>query len=70
MLKPEQMKEQAPRFLIEFDEISKQVVLTKDTSKSGVLISTKRAIQWVNAGVEDLECRSKEEMLELLNSWL
>lgn len=70
MLKPEQMKEHAHRYLIEFDEISKQVVLTKDTSKSGVLISTKRAIQWVNAGVEDLECRTKEEMLELLNSWL
>lgn len=68
MLSIAQMKEQAPKYQLCFVEDSKQVFLIKP--KSDMKLSSERAIEWVNAGVDDLDCRSKEQMLMLLNSWL
>lgn len=68
MLSTAQMKEQAPNYSLCFCEDVKVVYLIK--SKGDVKISIERAIEWVNAGVDDLDCRSKEQMLTLLNSWL
>ena len=68
MLNPERMKEQAPKYQLSIDSYSKEVYLIK--SSGDVQISTKRAIGWVNAGIDDLDRRSKEQMLEILKSWL
>lgn len=67
MLNNEQMKQQAEKYQLYFDEIQEQVFLLKP--KGHVRITTQRAIEWVNVGIDDLDCRSKERMLELLNSW-
>ena len=68
MLSTAQMKEQAPNYSLCFIEDSKIVCLIKP--KGDVKLSIERAIEWVNAGIDDLDCRSKEQMLEILNSWL
>ena len=71
MLTLEQMKERVSNYMILFDEDLKEVSITKGSGQTTwVTISTKRAIEWVEAGIDDLDCRSKNEMLELLNSWL
>ena len=71
MLTLEQMKERVADYMIEFDVDFKEASITKGSGQTTwVTVSTKRAIQWVEAGIEDLDCRSKERMLELLNSWL
>jgi hypothetical protein len=68
MRKPEQMREDARKYMLAFGEDSKEVWLMK--GQSFVTITAKRAIDWVMAGIDDLDCRSEEEMLELLNQWL
>ena len=70
MLSPERMKEQAPKYQIYFDEDTKEALIAKDSNQTWVKVSIKRAIDWVNAGIDDLDCRSKKEMLEMLNTWL
>lgn len=68
MLKQEQMKEQVNKYQIEISEWNQTVYLLKP--KGQVKLSTARAIAWVEAGIDDLDCRSKEQMLEILKSWL
>ena len=68
MLNQEKMKEQVHKYQLCFIEDSKIVCLIKP--KGDVELSIERAIEWVNAGIDDLDCRSKEQMLEILNSWL
>ena len=61
----EQMKLEAKKYLLSIDDSAGEVYLVK---KSGyVQISAKRAIDWVNAGIDDLDCRSTERLLEILN---
>lgn len=70
MLKLEQMKEQVSNYMIEFDEVFKEVNITKGSGQtSWVTVSIERAIQWVEAGIKDNDCRTKQEMLDLLESW-
>lgn len=64
----DKMKEQARNYLLEIKEEEKRCYLLK--SKGEVEITPKRAIEWVNADIDDLDCRSKKEMLEILNSWI
>ena len=67
MLSLEQMKQQVEKYQLWFNEDAQRVYLLKD--KGNVKLSIVRAIDWVNAGIDDLDCRSKDEMLKLLNSW-
>ena len=68
MIKSNHMEEQAQKYCLGFVLDDKEVYLCKH--QSDVKLTTKRAIDWVNAGITDLDCRSKEKMLEILNSWL
>jgi len=68
MLNQEKMKEQVHKYQLCFIEDSKIVCLIKP--KGDVKLSIERAIEWVNAGIDDIDCRSKKEMLEMLNTWL
>jgi len=72
MLSPERMKEQVYNYQISFDERIKEAYVIKGSGNSSkwVKVTTQRAIEWVNAGIDDIDCRSKKEMLEMLNSWL
>lgn len=66
MRKPEQMREDAKKYLLAFGE--KEVWLVKGNGY--VEITAKRAIDWVLAGIDDLDCRSEQKMLDLLNEWI
>lgn len=70
MLNSVRMNEQVSKYLMSIEDDCKKVYIVKDGSQNWVKISTERAIEWVNAGIEDIDCRSKEEMLQILNSWL
>lgn len=71
MLTQLQMKEQVQNYQICFDTDRKQASIIKGSGQGTWLnISIERAIDWVNAGIDDLDCRTKEEMLTLLKSWL
>lgn len=71
MLTLEQMKERVDNYMITFDVDFKEASITKGAGQTTwVTVSNKRAIQWVEAGIQDLDCRSKERMLELLNTWI
>lgn len=67
MLTLEQMKNKLDDYQLAFVEDEKMIYLIK--SKGQVKLSIERAIEWVNAGIDDLDCRTKNQMLELLNSW-
>jgi hypothetical protein len=71
MLNPEKMKEAVRNnnYMIEILDSDKEAYLIK-TAHNQVKITTNRAIAWVEAGIKDLDCRSKEEMLKILRSWL
>lgn len=68
MLNTEKMLQQVKNYQLEILENSKEIFLNKPSGD--VKLTVKRAIEWVNVGIKDLDCRSKEEMLELFNSWL
>lgn len=68
MRKPEEMREEAKKYMLAFGEDSKEVWLIKRQGYVG--ITAKRAIDWVLAGIDDLDCRSEKEMLDLLNQWI
>lgn len=68
MRTPEQMKGDAQKYLLAFDEDDKQVWLVKGNGY--VELRAKRAIDWVLAGINDLDCRSEEKMLEILKRWI
>lgn len=71
MLTLEKMKEQVNKFQITFDEYSKEAFVTKGLGQTNwVKVSIERAIDWVNVGIEDIDCRDKQDMLDLLNSWI
>jgi len=67
MVKKEQMQLEALKYLLSFEEWNKTVFLVK--RKGAVKLTYKRALEWVEAGIEDLGCRSKEEMIGLLKNW-
>lgn len=69
MLTPERMKEVVPNYLIQIDEDTKSIAITKGGRSDWIRISVKRAIDWVNAGIEDLDGRSQDELLEILENW-
>lgn len=70
MLTLEQMKERVLNYQMSFDEDFKEVLITHGSGQTTwVKVSYDRAIDWVNVGIDDLDCRSKDEMLELLNKW-
>jgi hypothetical protein len=68
MLTVEQMKLQASNYMLDISEDTKNVYLLK--TKGDVKISHKRALDWANAGISDLDCRSKQEMIDLFTSWI
>jgi len=71
MLTLEQMKERVDNYMITFDVDFKEASITKGIGQTTwVTVSNKRAMQWVEAGIQDLDCRSKERMLELINTWI
>lgn len=67
MLNREQMKQRIKEedYCLCIYEEDEQVWLLKHRGE--VRITPQRAIEWVEAGIEDLDCRSKETMLEVLN---
>ena len=68
MLNNEKMLQEVKSYQLEIMEDTKEIYLSK---RSGaVKLSIKRAIEWVNLGITDLDCRTKSEMLKLFNSWL
>lgn len=69
MLNLEQMKQaiKSNDYMLNFVETSKEVYLLKYTGD--IQLTVKRAIQWVEAGISDLDCRTQEEMLQILKSW-
>lgn len=66
----DQMKQEVSKYQIWFDEDSQKVFITKGSGQTTwVKVSYKRALQWIEAGINDLDCRSKQEMNEIVNSW-
>ena len=66
----DQMKQEVSKYQMWFDQNDKKVFITKGSGQTTwVKVSYKRALQWVEVGIDDLDCRSKEEMIELINSW-
>lgn len=65
MLSQEKMKEQAQKYMLTIEKDGTPYILKRT---AWVKVSTKRAIEWVNAGIDSLEGYSKSEMLELLNN--
>lgn len=61
----EQMKVEAVKYMLTFDVNLGIIFLMK--SKGDVIISPKRARLWVEAGVQDIDVSTKEEMLESIN---
>jgi hypothetical protein len=68
MVQKEQMKLEALKYLLSFETWNQTVFLVK--KKGAVKLTYQRALEWVEAGIDDLECRSKEEMIDLLNTWM
>ena len=67
MLSQNKMKEQARKYILTIESDGTAYILK---SNAWVKVSIKRAIEWVNAGIDSLEGYSKEEMLKLLNTYL
>ena len=70
MLSNEKMRDQASKYLIDVCEEYKECVITRGGNSNWVAVSLKRALQWVEAGIEDLNCKSQKEMKELIEGWL
>lgn len=70
MLSKEKMVQQVSKYQISFDMENKEVFIAKDGNDDWVNLTYKRAIEWVEAGIDDLDCRSQEKMLTILNSWV
>lgn len=70
MISKDKMKQEAINYTMHFNEDFKHVSFTNGRYSDWIKLSYKRAIEWVEAGVQDLDCRSKKEMLELLNQWI
>lgn len=70
MLSNENMRAEAKKYLIEINEEERSIAITKGRHSNWISISVTRAIEWVNAGIEDLEGKSKKQMLEILNGWI
>jgi tRNA(Phe) wybutosine-synthesizing methylase Tyw3 len=68
VLDNQKMREQAQKYILEIDVKERAAYLLKH--KGGITLSTERAIEWVNAGIDSLEGYSKKEMLEILKKWL
>lgn len=68
MLTLQQMEQQVDKYLLEFIEDDKEIYLLK--TKGEVKITCERALQWIEAGITDLDCRRKNEMIELINEWI
>jgi hypothetical protein len=70
MLTVEKMKEQLEDYQMWFDESQKKVYIAKGCGTvNWVKVSYKRALQWIQVGIDDLDCRTEEEMINLINSW-
>ena len=70
MLSLERMKEQVKDYQIYFDESDEKVYITKGSGMTNwIKISYKRALKWINVGIDDLDCRSKQEMINLISLW-
>lgn len=67
MIKQEQMKIEATKYLLSLEDWCQTAFLIK--SKGDVKVSHKRAIEWINAGIDSFEGYSKQEMLDIINSW-
>lgn len=61
----EQMRAEAHKYMFSFDTEFAYIFLMKP--KGEVVITPKRARLWVEAGVPDLDVRSTEKMLEVIN---
>lgn len=68
MLNQQKMTEQVSRYQMGFVLDSKEVFIIKDSNDEWVKVSYKRAVEWINAGIDDIDCRSKEQMLKLVSS--
>ena len=70
MLTLEKMKERVSKYQMYFDDDFKEVLITQGVGQTRwVKVSYDRARQWIEAGIDDLDCKSKEQMLELIDSW-
>lgn len=64
----EQMKLEASKYLLQIYKNDGECYLVKHSGY--VKISVKRAIDWVNAGIKDIDCKDTNKMLEVLNTML
>lgn len=67
MLSREKMKERIKKYdwVLWFDETMRKVYLNFE-----VKLSYQRALEWIEVGITDFDCRTKEQMIELINSWM
>jgi hypothetical protein len=71
MLTVEKMKEQLEDYQMWFDESQKKVYIAKGCGTvNWVKVSYKRALEWVNVGIDDLDCRTEKEMIETIKLWM
>lgn len=70
MLNQQKMTEQVSKYQMGFVLDTKEVFIIKDSNDEWVKVSYKRAVEWINAGIDDIDCRSKEQMLKLVSSWM
>jgi fructosamine-3-kinase len=71
MLTNEQMKRQIKEYQITFDLDTKEAYITKGAGQTQwVKVSNSRALQWIHAGIDDLDARDKADMIELINQWI
>lgn len=64
----EQMRLDANKYLLQIYEDDGECYLVKNSGF--VKVSVKRAIDWVNAGITDIDCRDTNKMLTILNTML
>ena len=69
MVNLDRMKQQAKRYQLAFDKTSKEIYLISYAKSGDIKISYLRALEWIEAGIADIDCRSKEKMIELIQSW-
>lgn len=71
MLTKDEMLKQVSNYQIYLDERRKEALITKGAGMtSWVKVSHERALQWIHAGIDDLDARDKEDMLILVNQWI
>lgn len=68
MLKSQNMKNHLKDYLLIIDTYSHEISLMKNNGDS-VNITPKRAMEWVLEGIQELECKTKAEMISILNNW-